>query len=44
MTTIKQPIEEMGRLAVDLLIKQINEEPITYSNILPVTLIERSST
>ncbi|MCX7772244.1 MAG: LacI family DNA-binding transcriptional regulator [Clostridia bacterium] len=44
LTTIRQPIGEMGRLAVELIIKQINQEPVTYENILPVSLVERSTT
>lgn len=43
LTTIRQPIEEIGRLAVDLILKQINNEPISFSNILPVSLIERGT-
>jgi len=44
LTAIKQPIDEIGRLAVNLIIKQINNEPISYSNILPVSLVERETT
>lgn len=44
LTTIRQPIEEMSRLAVALIAKQINEEAVTMKNILPVTLIERQTT
>ena len=44
LTTIHQPIEEMGKLAVDLIIKQINQEQIEFESILPVSLIKRSTT
>jgi LacI family sucrose operon transcriptional repressor len=44
LTTIRQPIDEISRLAVDLIIKQINNEPISYANILPVSLVERETT
>ncbi len=44
LTTIQQPIEEMSRLAVELIIKQINGESISTKNFLPVTLIERQTT
>jgi len=44
LTTIKQPIEEMSKLAVELLDKQINGEIVANEHTLPVTLIERAST
>lgn len=44
LTTIKQPIEEMGRLAVELILKQINGEKVTIENIIPVKLVERETT
>lgn len=44
ITTIKQPIEEMGKLAIDLLLKLINGEVVENEHILPVKLIERAST
>jgi len=44
LTTIRQPIDEISRLAVNLIINQINNEPISYSNILPVSLVERETT
>ncbi len=44
LTTIRQPIEEMGKLAVELIHKQINKEGVTVENVLPVTLIERETT
>jgi LacI family sucrose operon transcriptional repressor len=44
LTTVKQPVSQMGHLAMDLLIKQINKLPVENQNILPVTLIERQTT
>lgn len=44
LTTIRQPVEEMSKLAVELIIKQINKEAVPMENILPVTLIERDTT
>lgn len=44
ITTIQQPIEQIGKTAVDLIVKQMNEEPFEVENILPVTLVERATT
>ncbi|CAN7365889.1 LacI family DNA-binding transcriptional regulator [Paenibacillus sp. LjRoot153] len=44
LTTIKQPLEEMGILAVDLIDKLVAGEKVTMENKLPVTMVERSST
>ncbi|MDQ0061992.1 LacI family DNA-binding transcriptional regulator [Paenibacillus harenae] len=44
ITTIKQPIAEIGRKAVDLIMQQMNDEPFEAENILPVTIVERSTT
>jgi LacI family sucrose operon transcriptional repressor len=44
LTTIKQPLEELSKLAIDLIIQQINGEPIRMENVLPISLIEREST
>jgi LacI family sucrose operon transcriptional repressor len=44
LTTIRQPIAEMSRLATELLIKKMNNEAVLMENILPVTLIERNTT
>ncbi|MFB5678060.1 LacI family DNA-binding transcriptional regulator [Paenibacillus terreus] len=44
ITTIKQPIEDMGRIAVNLIQKQMNLESICQKNILPVELVERETT
>ena len=42
ITTINQPIDEMGELAVELIIKQI-ETKSAYKNIFPVTLVKRET-
>lgn len=44
LTTIRQPIEEIGKLSITLLSQQINNEDYTIQNQLDVTLIERAST
>ncbi|WP_433943578.1 LacI family DNA-binding transcriptional regulator [Paenibacillus sp. SN-8-1] len=44
ITTIKQPIEAIGRLAVELIQKQLDGEVINPEHVLPVELIERSTT
>jgi LacI family sucrose operon transcriptional repressor len=44
ITTIKQPIAEIGKMAVDLIVKQMNEEPFEAQNILPISLVERATT
>lgn len=44
ITTIKQPIEHMGKLAIEILINQMEKKPVTIENILPVKLIERMTT
>ncbi len=44
LTTIQQPIEAMSKLAIELIIKQINGEVAPAENILPVTLMERETT
>lgn len=44
ISTIRQPMEEMGRLAVDLIIKQVEGGTVSSGNILPVKLVEGSTT
>ncbi|MCA0757501.1 LacI family DNA-binding transcriptional regulator [Paenibacillus sp. N4] len=44
ITTIKQPIEQMAQMAVDLILQQMNEEEYRPENVLPVSLIERATT
>ncbi len=44
ITTVSQPIYEMGECAVELLIRKINGKLVQERSILPVKLIERGST
>jgi DNA-binding LacI/PurR family transcriptional regulator len=45
ITTIEQPIRRMGELALESLVKLLNDEPITdFHSVLDVKLIEREST
>lgn len=44
LTTIKQPIEKMGQLAVKVLIDKIEKKEVSIQNVLPVTIIERKTT
>src|SRR5690606_35121191 len=44
ITTIRQPIEAMSKLAVDLLDKLAQGEQVELENTLPVTLVERDTT
>jgi LacI family sucrose operon transcriptional repressor len=44
LTTIKQPIEYMGKLAVEILINQIEKKQVNIENVLPINLIERMTT
>jgi LacI family sucrose operon transcriptional repressor len=44
ITTIAQPITDMGEMAVDVLIRKINHELIPERSILPISLIRRQST
>jgi len=43
ITTVKQPIKEMGKLAIDLICMQISGEQVTHENVLGVTLVERGT-
>lgn len=44
LTTIRQPVEEMSKLAIEIITRQINGETVPVKNLLPVKLIERQST
>ena len=44
ITTVSQPIYEMGECAVELLVKKINGKLVQERSILPVKLVERGST
>jgi LacI family transcriptional regulator len=45
LTTIRQPLAELGRCAVDLLIRRLNDPQSRIENtVLPVSLVQRGST
>jgi len=44
LTTIKQPIEKMGELAVKTLIDLFEKKEVPIENILPISLVERQTT
>lgn len=44
ITTVKQPISEIGRLAVELIRKQMDGEPLEREHVLNVELVERATT
>jgi LacI family sucrose operon transcriptional repressor len=44
ITSIKQPMEDIARYAVDYLIKIMNGETVPTTNILPVKLLKQGST
>ena len=44
ITTVSQPIYEMGECAVELLVEKINGKLVQERSILPVKLVERGST
>ncbi|HUZ17551.1 MAG TPA: LacI family DNA-binding transcriptional regulator [Spirochaetia bacterium] len=44
LTTIRQPIDEMAKGLVELILLQIAGKPVSMKTVLPVTLVERQST
>ncbi|KIL36454.1 LacI family transcriptional regulator [Cohnella kolymensis] len=44
ITTIRQPLEEMAKLAVDLIDRLAAAETVPLEHILPVTIVERETT
>lgn len=44
LTTIKQPIKEMGEAVVKTLINQIDGKAVDVENVLPISLVERKTT
>ncbi len=43
LTTIRQPLEEMGRVAADTLIRLTRGETVEHDHVLPTTLVRRES-
>lgn len=43
LTTIRQPIEEMAKKTIEIILDQIDGKEVSIENILPITLIERES-
>lgn len=44
LTTIKQPIEQMAELVIQILIDQMEQKEVSLENVLPITLVERETT
>ena len=44
LTTVHQPVEEMGRVMADLLLARISGEPVPARTVLPTRLVVRTST
>ncbi|MFP4974627.1 LacI family DNA-binding transcriptional regulator [Paenibacillus sp. CN-4] len=44
LTTIRQPIDALGKMAIQLLRMQMEDKQVASENILPVELIERATT
>jgi len=44
LTTIRQPIKEIAKTSVQLLIDQINGKEVQRENVLPVKLVEKETT
>jgi LacI family sucrose operon transcriptional repressor len=44
ITTIRQPMEAIGQLAVDLILQQVQGQSVAAAHILPVELEEGGTT
>lgn len=44
LTTVRQPIDLLGKRIVELLLRQVDGESVPSETVLPVTLVKRSST
>lgn len=44
LTTIRQPIDEMGKSLVELILRQVGGESVPMETVLPVTLVKRMTT
>ncbi|MGJ7044822.1 LacI family DNA-binding transcriptional regulator [Thermoanaerobacterium thermosulfurigenes] len=43
LTTIRQPIEEMAKKTIEIILDQIDGKEVNIENVLPITLVERES-
>jgi hypothetical protein len=43
LTTVAQPLEEIGRLGADLLLRAVSGEPV-HGRRMPLEIVERAST
>jgi len=43
LTTIRQPIKEMAKKSIELILDQVDGKNVNIKNILPITLVERES-
>lgn len=43
LTTIRQPIEEMAKKTIEIILDQIDGKEVSIENILPITLVKRES-
>jgi len=43
LTTIRQPIEEMAKKTIEIILDQIDGVEVSIENVLPITLVERES-
>ncbi|WP_434564375.1 LacI family DNA-binding transcriptional regulator [Thermoanaerobacterium thermosaccharolyticum] len=43
LTTIRQPIEEMAKKTIEIILDQIDGKEVSIENVLPITLVERES-
>lgn len=43
LTTIRQPIEEMAKRTIEIILDQIDGKEVNIENVLPITLVERES-
>ncbi|OXT05980.1 LacI family DNA-binding transcriptional regulator [Thermoanaerobacterium sp. CMT5567-10] len=43
LTTIRQPIKEMAKKSIELILDQVDGKNVNIKNVLPITLVERES-
>ncbi|HWT73598.1 MAG TPA: LacI family DNA-binding transcriptional regulator [Mobilitalea sp.] len=44
LSTIRQPIEKIGEMAVEIILDELNGKEVNKTNILPIELVERGTT